>query len=87
VVPFSIALIKQASWVADFKQLFFQIFPNVFLLLRSCDYKATSVYASLLFLAWSISMCCLPFYFFSFLFVNYLFAFLLSAISFTVWAK
>jgi len=49
VVPFSIALINQASRAADFNQLFFQIFPNVFLLLRSCEYKATSVYASLLF--------------------------------------
>ena len=49
MVPFSIALINQASCAADFNQLFFQIFPNVFLLLRSCEYKATSVYASLLF--------------------------------------
>jgi hypothetical protein len=42
VVPFSIALINQASCAADSKQ-FFSIYSQMFfLLLRSCEYKATA---------------------------------------------
>lgn len=48
VVPFSIALINQASCAADLKQFFSQYSQVLFLLLRSYEYKptTTSRYAS-----------------------------------------
>jgi len=72
VVPFSIALINQASCVADLKQFFSQyswmffyccIPMNTSLPVPACIHHP--------FLAWGISRCRLYFYFFKFLFVKH----------------